>query len=210
MLLLGQCNNTHRSVWYAEYSASTASRLLSELADVTWRAWHNTGVDSVFVFRYNACMIAQLPSSPEVLGQRIARLRAQRGWTQQELAERLAASRVAVSHFEMGLAMPSERTVVLLAGLFGFEPHEFVEGTNYPVAKAERLPLVTCRYTEVEHQLALMHRDLSWLERVERPDLREAVLTEWREKLLHLISTTFDSHELQLLAQAQATLLSAC
>src|SRR5690606_3998637 len=112
MLLLGQCNNTHRSVWYAEYSASTASRLLGELADVTWRAWHNTGVDSVFVFRYNACMIAQLPSSPEVLGQRIARLRAQRGWTQQELAERLAASRVAVSHFEMGLAMPSERTVV--------------------------------------------------------------------------------------------------
>src|SRR5438046_1225966 len=95
------------------------------------------------------------PSQPnEPLGQRIARLRLQRGWTQEDLAERLAASRVAVSHFEMGLALPSERTVVLLAGLFKQEPHELVEGTSYPAAKAERLPPVACRYTELELQLA--------------------------------------------------------
>src|SRR5262245_12289709 len=101
-------------------------------------------------------MIAQSSDPPEPFGQRIARLRARRSWTQQELAERLAASRVAVSHFEMGLATPSERTVVLLAGLFCQEPHELVAGSSYPAAKAERLPLVACRYTEVDLQLALL------------------------------------------------------
>jgi hypothetical protein len=50
----------------------------------------------------------------------------------------------------MGLAVPSERTVVLLAGLFKQEPHELVAETDYPVGKSERLPLVACRYTEIE------------------------------------------------------------
>src|SRR5262245_9075186 len=123
-------------------------------------------------------MIAQPATPPESLGQRIARLRARRGWTQQELADRLAASRVAVSHFEMGLATPSERTVVLLAGLFSQEPHELVAGTGYPAAKAERLPLVACRYTEVEFQLALLRRDLEWAARVEDAELRRSVRVE--------------------------------
>ena len=74
-------------------------------------------------------MIPQHPD--ETLGQRIARLRARRSWTQERLAEQLAASRVAVSHFEMGLALPSERTIVLLAGLFKLEPHELIAGTGY-------------------------------------------------------------------------------
>src|SRR5688572_22275353 len=110
-------------------------------------------------------MIPQHSDLLESLGQRIARLRARRGWTQEGLAERLAASRVAVSHFEMGLALPSERTVVLLAGLFKLEPHELIAGTSYPTAKAERLPPVACRHTEVELQLALLRRDLEWLAR---------------------------------------------
>src|SRR3954467_12812164 len=110
-------------------------------------------------------MIPQHTDSPETLGQRIARLRAGRGWTQEQLAERLAASRVAVSHFEMGLALPSERTIVLLAGLFKLEPHELIAETSYPTAKAERLPPSACRYTEVEFQLALLERDMEWATR---------------------------------------------
>jgi transcriptional regulator with XRE-family HTH domain len=102
----------------------------------------------------------------ETLGQRIARLRTRLGWTQSDLAERLAASRVAVSHFEASLAVPSERTVVLLAGLFRIEPMDLVAGTGYPIAKAERLPAVACRYTEVDLQLALLACDLAWLERL--------------------------------------------
>src|SRR3954447_18468783 len=37
---------------------------------------------------------------PELLGKRVAALRAGLGWTQQDLADRLAISRVAVSHIE--------------------------------------------------------------------------------------------------------------
>src|SRR5438105_2450111 len=98
-------------------------------------------------------MIPHSTRPPESLGRRIAGLRAQFGWTQETLAARLAISRVAISHIEIGIVVPSERTIVLLAGLFKQEPHELVEGTNYPAAKAERLPLVACRYTEVELQL---------------------------------------------------------
>ena len=157
-------------------------------------------------------MIAYPSEPPEPLGQRIAQLRARRGWTQQDLAERLAASRVAVSHFEMGLAVPSERTVVLLAGLFGQEPHELVEGTNYPQAKAERLPTVACRYTEVELQLALLRRDLEWATRLGDDQLRASVAAEWRTQLEGLGQHAYDPREQALLEQAlrQVQDLFAC
>jgi transcriptional regulator with XRE-family HTH domain len=103
-----------------------------------------------------------------ILGERIARLRHALGWTQQELAERLAISRVAVSHLESGATVPSERTITLLAGVFKLEPHELVADTGYPVAKAERLPVTAARYTEVELQLRLFaatRDDPSWPER---------------------------------------------
>jgi hypothetical protein len=45
---------------------------------------------------------------------------------------------------------PGERTVALLAGLFKVEPAALVAGTAYPAAKAERLPAVVARHTEVE------------------------------------------------------------
>ena len=94
------------------------------------------------------------PQAAEVaaLGLRIAMLRMDLGFTQQELAERLGISRVAVSNLESGRSVPGERTVTLMAGLFRMEPFELVEGTAYPQAKVDRLPLVTAKYTEVELQ----------------------------------------------------------
>jgi transcriptional regulator with XRE-family HTH domain len=87
-------------------------------------------------------------------------LRSELGWTQQELADRLGMSRAAVSHLEGGLSVPSERTVTLLAGIFTLEPHELVDGTDYPTGKAERLPVVAARYTEVDMQLRLFEAGL--------------------------------------------------
>ena len=146
----------------------------------------------------------------ERLGDRIARLRFLLGWTQQELADRLAISRVAVSHLEMGISAPSERTIVLLAGVFHLEPHELVEGTAYPEAKAERLPLVAARYTEVELQVALLERDLDWLGRIgcnaNTAALRDQVSAEWRLRIAELTARTLDPGERRLLAQARATL----
>ncbi len=100
----------------------------------------------------------------ESLGRRVAAHRAKLGLTQQELAERVGISRVAVSHLESGVTDPGERTVTLLAGLFKVEPHELVAGTTYPAAKADRLPVVVARYTEVELQLALLDHDLDRLD----------------------------------------------
>ena len=145
-------------------------------------------------------MTSQHPK--ETLGQRIARLRASRGWTQEGLAERLAASRVAVSHFEMGLALPSERTIVLLAGLFKLEPHELIAGTSYPAAKAERLPSIACRYTEVEFQLALLRRDVEWADRLDRPT-RQKIGAEWRMKTAALLDGAYGEVERSALEEAE-------
>ncbi len=127
------------------------------------------------------------PPGPGSLGQRISVLRAERGWTQQQLADRLGISRVAVSHLETDLNTPSERTVAILAGLFRLEPHDLVAGTSYPMAKADRLPLVVARWTEVEHQLALLARDLEWLDDgAGDRAATERVLARWEADLAKL------------------------
>lgn len=144
----------------------------------------------------------------EPIGQRIARLRSELGWTQQELAERLAISRVGVSHIELGLSMPGERTITLLAGLFKREPLQLVAGTDYPPARAERLPFVACRYTEVELQLALLARDQEWIAQLGSVAAARAavILDEWRVRLERLAQETLDRRELALIAAARRSL----
>jgi len=146
-----------------------------------------------------------VPQEPtgESLGRRIAELRGKLGITQQELADRLAVSRTAISHLEAGMAVPGERTVVLLAGLFKVEPRELVAGTNYPVGKSERLPPVAARYTELEFLLALMDNDLTWLERTGGED-RRRVLDEWEARLLDVDENGLGSHDRELLRDARA------
>jgi transcriptional regulator with XRE-family HTH domain len=129
------------------------------------------------------------------LGQRIAELRGDLGWTQQELAQRIGISRVALSHLEVGLTVPGERTVALLAGVFKLEPHELVSGTDYPDAKAERLPVVVTRYTEVELQLQLLALD------VER-GLDSRQRDDWLERLRLLGKTSHDRREADALGAA--------
>jgi len=134
------------------------------------------------------------------LGRRIADLRTKLGWTQQELAERIGISRVALSHVEAGMSDPGERTVTLLAGVFKVEPYELVARTSYPPAKADRLPLVTARYTEVELQLALLERELQ-RGLVSRGD--------WIERLAMLREQTHDRRERQALEEAHRGLVRA-
>ena len=127
----------------------------------------------------------------DALGSRIAKHRAQLGWTQAELAERVGISRVALSHLEAGIATPGERTVALLAGVFKTEPHELVSGTDYPPAKAERLPVVVTRYTETEHQLALLDARIEAAPAADRPRL----VAEGRATLTALLERTHDRRE---------------
>jgi transcriptional regulator with XRE-family HTH domain len=138
----------------------------------------------------------------ENLGRRIAELRGKLGLTQQELAERLAVSRTAVSHLEAGMTVPGERTVVLLAGLFKIEPSELVAGTSYPMAKAERLPMVAARYTEVELLVALLDNDLAWIERTGDAH-RRRVLEEWDARLSSIDDHSLDLRERELVRDAR-------
>jgi transcriptional regulator with XRE-family HTH domain len=128
----------------------------------------------------------------ESLGDRIAKHRTELGWTQAELAERVGISRVALSHLEAGISTPGERTVALLAGVFKLEPHELVANTGYPVAKAERLPVVAARYTEVEHRLALLDAQLAvCADGAERARL----VADARANLRVLLRRTHDARE---------------
>lgn len=149
-----------------------------------------------------------LPTSPESLGQRIARLRARKAWTQQDPADRLAMSRVAVSHIEMGMSMPSERTIVLLAGLFSCEPLELVEGTSYPVAKVDRLPAIACRYTEVEHQIALMRRDLFWFTSIGAHPNTKQIYQYWDTLLREFLQQPLPQQEKTMLKEALDELIT--
>lgn len=139
--------------------------------------------------------------SPSNLGQRIASLRTDRGLTQADLAERVAISRVALSNLESTRSVPGERTIVLLAGIFHMEPHDLVADTDYPVAKAERLPAVANRHTEVDLQLALLERDLRWLEGAPRA-VAARVRSGWQGKLAALRSASADVVESERLAAA--------
>src|SRR4051812_45978701 len=128
-------------------------------------------------------------ASVERLGVRVAKGRADLGWTQAALAERVGISRVALSHIEAGISIPGERTVTLLAGVFRCEPHELVAGTDYPIAKAERLPLVAARYTEVDHQLALLNAQLAVA--TDAATVLE-LRAEWRSRIDALVAAAYD------------------
>jgi transcriptional regulator with XRE-family HTH domain len=148
-----------------------------------------------------------MPVEEEPLGRRIADLRAKLGWTQSDLAERLGISRVAVSHLEAGMSHPGERTVALLAGLFKVEPHELVAGTTYPVAKADRLPLVAARYTEAELQVALCEADLRWIARGPST-YGDQVLAQWDVRLRRLARDA-DRHDRALVEACRARVREA-
>lgn len=143
---------------------------------------------------------------PEQLGARLARLRTALGWTQQELADRVAVSRVAISHFEMGLQVPSERTIALLAGVFKQEPGDLVANTYYPPAKSDRLPAIVARYTAIESELQLLDRDLTWLDRIATLPHAHGIALEtlhgWLQRLAHLRDATHDRRSSQQLEAA--------
>ena len=140
------------------------------------------------------------------IGKRIAQLRNENHWTQQYLAERLAVSRVAVSHIEMDLTIPGERTITLLAGLFKMTPQSLVENTTYPQAKIDRLPFVTGCFTSLEHQLRLIENDLIWLELIKEFQsyrcIRDKIYQKWIAKLSAWESETMDPEERRRILEA--------
>ena len=142
----------------------------------------------------------------QTIGKRIAEIRNRLGWTQQYLAERLAISRVAVSHIEMDISIPGERTIALLAGLFKMLPHTLVENTTYPQAKKDKLPYTACCYTQLESDLIVLDNDIEWLEECQDSPrflkLRENIQQKWSERLYMWELDVVDPNERMLVQNA--------
>jgi hypothetical protein len=121
-----------------------------------------------------------------------------------------------MSHIEMELSLPSERTITLLAGLFKLAPHTLVDGTTYPPAKSERLPPGVCCYTLFELDLALLENDLEWLAQIQARgagDLaywQHALWGKWQPRLAYWEAETVDPWEKSELREARRKLSAAC
>ena len=150
---------------------------------------------------------------PERIGQRIAGLRQKHGWTQQEMADRLGISRVAVSHIEADISFPGERTVALLAGLFKISPQKLVEGTTYPQAKADRLPRFVCSYSEFEVEIALLENDITWLDKLQDSQKHKTFALEvsekWQPRFVKWENELFDQEYKRSLEDAKNRLVQA-
>jgi len=146
----------------------------------------------------------------ETIGKRIARLRCEHGWTQEALAARIAVSRVAISHIEMDLSIPGERTITLLAGIYKLSPLELVEGTTYPAAKSDRLPDIACCYSPLELDIALLDNDLMWLTRLKSGEnlqqLREENTLKWELLLNRWQIDCISERELEKIKNAKEKL----
>ena len=85
-----------------------------------------------------------------------------------------------------------------------------VEGTTYPLAKAERLPETACSYTQLELDLALFENDLEGLEihpnSPEKPMLTAQLLERWSPRLGSLAEAVSGEHERELLDKARLKL----
>ena len=62
------------------------------------------------------------------LGNRLAAMRKEKGYSQEELAEKLGVSRQAVSKWERGEASPDTDNLIALASLYGVTLDELVHG----------------------------------------------------------------------------------
>lgn len=140
----------------------------------------------------------------ESIGKRIALLRQKNGWTQASFASRLAMSRVAISHIEMDLSIPSERSITLMAGIFKLSPLELVEHTTYPKAKMERLPELNAIYTELELQYLLLLNDMEWLRKIDDTVTKNINLKQLLDKWLPWM----DSWDHQYSEQQERQILS--
>ena len=127
--------------------------------------------------------------------------------TQQQLSSRIAMSRAALSHLEAGITVASERSVCLLAGVFGIEPHELVANSDYPIAKAERLPLFVARHTDVDLVLAVLDNDLAWCARLADPPVTTKLVDDWLARLADHVRRVHDPDERRRLRDARTTLL---
>jgi transcriptional regulator with XRE-family HTH domain len=108
-------------------------------------------------------------------GQRLAALRKQRGWTQNELAERLGTTIKMVTYYEREAANPTRKTIEALAHVFGVSATALVGQAN---GKANgHKPGPPSRLQQLTSQLATLPRQ------------KQKVVVEMLEGFLHKSGT---------------------
>lgn len=73
------------------------------------------------------------------LGARIGAMRREKGWTQLELAEKMAVTDKAVSKWERDLSWPDAASLPRLAALFGLTVDQLIGGEEQPVGEENSL-----------------------------------------------------------------------
>lgn len=73
------------------------------------------------------------------LGARIGAMRREKGWTQLELAEKMAVTDKAVSKWERDLSWPDAASLPRLAALFGLTVDQLIGGEERPVGEESSL-----------------------------------------------------------------------
>lgn len=76
-----------------------------------------------------------------IVGDNIKRLRTNKGWTQEQLAEKVDRTRSTVTQWESGWSKPHMNTVELLAQIFEVTPADIVGETARPSASMVEVPL---------------------------------------------------------------------
>lgn len=71
-------------------------------------------------------------------GNRIAELREQKGWTQEQLATYIGITRAALSHYEKNRREPDYETLTQLANLFQVSVDYLIGRTDRPVLPVDR------------------------------------------------------------------------
>lgn len=97
------------------------------------------------------------------------------------------------------MSRPSERTLVLLAGLFDMEPPELVVDTDYPVERAERLPLTTLRYSKLDLTLSELRAQLALAPLLPIAE-QERLIIDWQARLRSMSADVATTAERQRLA----------
>ena len=72
-----------------------------------------------------------------ILGEKIAALRKQNNWSQEELAEKLQISRQSVSKWESGASIPDLDRIVKLSALFGVSTDYLLKDEMEEIAWSE-------------------------------------------------------------------------
>lgn len=90
------------------------------------------------------------------LGEKIQDLRKARGWTQEQLAERISVSRQALSRWELGAAVPDTENVLQISRLFGVSTdyllhNEYGNDGDVPAAQTSGAALTA------------KHKSLAWI-----------------------------------------------